>query len=356
MKTICPYCRQSYEIDDEFNLQEGICDNCQKHFIIQTEPSEEKSFFLLDAQNSTAVSFFSQYMIYRQQCGTPQEKVTTIPLADIFVLELQETKDASGRITFSYHDPTESAVKNYYFRAAFTIYFQQDLQAVNRARGIKNYIQSHFPQCRVEYQLINEHEELRRTERIRLENERRRQKAEADAREISKRLREVQKVGMKARLISILFSTIFTLPVILLVYFFSAHERYGYVSTAAGLTASFLTAFTGFIFIGNIISFGNIPIPELRRWARTLLVSFSGIFIAVLILDGLYRLITPTSSGKTYHAEAPRPSNRIYYDDSSNSPSGRNYSQKDFNDAVDFVKKVKGKDLKEGLEQLRYGR
>lgn len=143
-----------------------------------------------------------------------------------------------------------------------------------------------------------------------------RQKAEADAREISKRLREVQKVG-ESKVISILFSTIFTLPVILLVYFFSAHERYGYVSTAAGLTASFLTAFTGFIFIGNIISFGNIPIPELRRWARTLLVSFSGIFIAVLILGGLYRLITPTSSGKTYHAEAPRPSNRIYYDDSS---------------------------------------
>lgn len=117
MKTICPIAASPMRLTMNLIYRKAFVTTARNISSFKSEPSEEKSFFLLDAQNSTAVSFFSQYMIYRQQCGTPQEKVTTIPLADIFVLELQETKDASGRITFSYHDPTESAVKNYYFDA-----------------------------------------------------------------------------------------------------------------------------------------------------------------------------------------------------------------------------------------------
>ena len=57
---------------------------------------------------------------------------------------------------------------------------------------------------------------------------------------------------------------------------------------------------------------------------------------------------SPATSKMVYYVESPTPRNYP--------PPDKNYSQEDFNDAVNFVKEVKGKDLKEGLEQLRYGK
>ena len=57
---------------------------------------------------------------------------------------------------------------------------------------------------------------------------------------------------------------------------------------------------------------------------------------------------SPATSKMVYYVESPTPRNYP--------PPDKNYSQEDFNDAVNFVREVKGKDLKEGLEQLRYGK
>lgn len=153
MNTICPYCRQPYEVDDEFNLQKGVCENCGKHFIIQEESFERELLSLQDTSGNT-VSIFPQYLIYHCRYNINHPRTITIPLADILAFELWETEEALGRLTFSYYESLGTSVGTGLFRAVFTIYFQQSQLITRGAREIKDYIQNHFSHCQVEYKKI----------------------------------------------------------------------------------------------------------------------------------------------------------------------------------------------------------
>lgn len=80
MKTICPYCRQRYEVDDEFELQEGICERCGKRFIIQHEEpavdviSPDDDFIFMDGGMGNALAAFPQCIICYHQYATATEE------------------------------------------------------------------------------------------------------------------------------------------------------------------------------------------------------------------------------------------------------------------------------------------
>lgn len=191
MKTICPYCRQSYEIDDEFNLQEGVCENCGKHFIIQkqeptitsvisvapsvidfisvsgdltsmmenvspkhstapVESPDEELFILTEGQGKNALLVHPQYIILYQKYQTVEERNFPVPMTNIFSVQLYEPEEGAGRLTLSYHDNEDVTSKRGLFRAVSTIYFHQDQQTSNCAKQIADYIQLHLPQRKPE--------------------------------------------------------------------------------------------------------------------------------------------------------------------------------------------------------------
>lgn len=390
MKTMCPYCRQSYEIDDEFNLQEGICDNCQKHFIIQAQeltiapiiditPSaveslDEELFLLTEGQGKNALSVHPQYIVFYQKYTTPEERRSSISIASILSLQLCESEGGSGRLTLSYQENMEATSGKEGFRAVSTVYFRQDRQAANRARQIADYIQHHSPQCKVEYERIDEPEEP--TIPVKLQNEKTEQAPMPTKQSVSSpdKPKSTESASMteqskSAKGKSFVQKSSSSMPKPL------GHRQsennedkeliwFVIISVGIALLVSFFIAW-----ISPFLSLAIIALliylilqKKVGEEARGWLCVVTGFLTLGMVVISIYLLIswirTPSytpSSKRVYHVDAPSSSNRTYYDDSSYSPSGRSYSQQDFNDAVDFVKKVRGKDLKEGLEQLRYG-
>ena len=140
---------------EEIRAKETIESNEGQEHLLSSQP-DGALLFMDSGQGGTTLSLFQQHILCCYKHGTPQEKSTTVPLANIVSLELQEAKNASGRLTISYNESIELSLSNDFFRAVFTIYFNKDRQSANYARQIANYIQRNSPQCTVKYGQMDE--------------------------------------------------------------------------------------------------------------------------------------------------------------------------------------------------------
>lgn len=190
MKTICPYCRQRYEVDDEFELQEGICERCGKRFIIQREEpttisavdiiSPDDDFIFIDGGMGNALAAFPQCVIFYKQYATAEEEKQKISFFDIISLQLDETGD-NGALKLIHHASSESGDNPNGHSSTATILFRRGRQQILLARAVKDYIQQYFPQCLIEHIQAEDgelelgqkadHELMLECKKLKLENE-----------------------------------------------------------------------------------------------------------------------------------------------------------------------------------------